>query len=148
MTSQEMHFEVTSDPRLLCCLRALVRTYMGVLGYNVERTEEVVLALDEACTNAIRHSYGGRPDQRLELDFRVCDEYTEITLRDSGAPAPKAKLARRNLEADSPEAVRPGGLGVQIIHRVFDDVVFEPGETQGNTVTMRLKRAPRTQGGV
>lgn len=140
MSGNELHLELRSDPRLLCCLRALVRTYMGVIGYSPDRTEEVVLALDEACTNAIRHSYGGRTDQRLELDFAVKGEYTEIRLRDEGEPVSMERLSARAKEDRSPEAIRPGGLGVQIMYRVFDEVVFEPGVSAGNTVTMRLKR--------
>ncbi len=147
MSRRDAHLEVASDPKFLCCVRALVRTYLNVLGFSPDRAEDVVLALDEACANAIRHSYQGRTDQRLELDFSTDGEYTEIVLRDGGVPACRERLAARLDEDRSPDAIRPGGLGVQIMYRVFDEVMFEPGETVGNTVTMRLRRSSKGRQG-
>ena len=46
-------------------------------------------------------------------------------------------------DATLPTAVGniPGGLGIQLIHEVFDEVDFCPGEGGGNCVTMKLKRS-------
>lgn len=147
MSCRDVHIEVASDPKLLCCVRALTRTYLNVLGLLPDRAEDVVLALDEACANAIRHSYEGRTDEKLELDFTHDGEYTEIVLRDGGVPASRERLAARLDEDRSPDAIRPGGLGVQIMYRVFDEVMFKPGETVGNTVVMRLRTSPRGSAG-
>jgi anti-sigma regulatory factor (Ser/Thr protein kinase) len=142
MTRDDIRLEIASDARLLCALRALVRTYVGLQGFPFERADEVVLAVDEACTNAIRHSYGGSTDRSIELTLRSLDDGIEIVLRDEGTPASRERLAQRELTPPEPGTVVPGGLGVQIMYRVFDEVTFEPGEDAGNRVTMRLKRPP------
>jgi len=136
----EIRVELASDPRLLCTLRAMVRTYVGLQGFPPDRVEEVVLAVDEACTNAIRHSYGGRRDARIEVSFRALPDRIEIILEDDGVPALRERLAPRELRPPEGESITPGGLGVQIMYRVFDEVDFEPGEREGNRVTMRLRR--------
>lgn len=142
MSREEIRITLLSDPRLLCCVRAMVRTYVGNYGFAPDRTEEVVLAVDEACTNAIRHSYAGRHDEPLELALGVDDEHLKFVLRDRGRPAPPECATRREAEPATTETVAPGGLGLHIIHRVFDDVTYEPGHPAGNCVTMRLRRPP------
>ncbi|NIP90019.1 MAG: ATP-binding protein, partial [Gammaproteobacteria bacterium] len=48
--------EIAAHPRLLSTVRGMVRSYLAEAGFARERTDEVVLGVDEACTNAIRHA--------------------------------------------------------------------------------------------
>ena len=136
---QDIRLETRSDARLLGAIRGLVRCYVGSFGFRSERVDEVVLAVDEACANAIRHAYGGRKDRKLELTLRDEDGWIAIAVRDSGRPAPLERVQRKRLGARGAETLRPGGLGVHFMYRVFDEVAFEPGARRGNRVTMRLK---------
>jgi len=129
-----------SDPRLLHSVRGLVWRYVRGFGLDDDRTDEVVLAVDEACTNAMRHSYHNRDGYPVWLTLRATDELIEIELRDEGDPAPEECLTRKELQPPDPLELRPGGLGVQLIYRVFDEVAFVPGSPRGNRVTMRLSR--------
>ncbi len=142
---RDMQLEILSDPALLGSVRGLMRAYLTTQGYDRERAQEVVLAVDEACANAIRHSYEGRPDGTVSLELRSNDTWTELCLEDSGIPAPPERLERKELEAPTIETATPGGLGVQLMYQVFDEVRFQPGEKRGNCVIMRLKRPPRKE---
>jgi len=128
-----------SSPCLLKTVRELVRQYMDVCGVSAERRDEAVLAVDEACANAIRHSYGGCETEVIELAFRKRDDCVEIVLRDHGAPADLARVERKRSGVDRNEKLKPGGLGVALICRVFDEVDYRPGKNAGNRVTMRLR---------
>ncbi len=136
---EDIRLEIRSDARLLGAIRSLVRCYVGSCGFREERVDEVVLAVDEACANAIRHAYGGRKDRKLELTLRDEEDWLTIAVRDSGRPAPAERVQRKRLGARKAETLSPGGLGVQFMYRVFDEVAFEPGVRRGNRVTMRLK---------
>ncbi len=59
--------QVSSDPRFLGVIRGVVQVWLEVCGLVADRRHEVVLAVDEACSNAIRHAYGGRTDESVEL---------------------------------------------------------------------------------
>ncbi len=141
MRDADVSVEVASDPLLLGPVRSLVRTYLEALGIGQDLRDDAVLAVDEACTNSIRHAYGGPCDRSYWITLRSAPDWVEIELRDEGNPAPASKLERKEL-APPPgqEHVVPGGLGVQLIYSVFDDVTFCTGEDSGNCVTMRLKR--------
>ena len=140
MTAPDIRLEVLSKPKLLKPLRALLRCYVIAQGLAEEQAQSVVLAVDEACTNAIRHSYSGSPDGKLELLLRSTAEAIEIELADHGTPAPANCVMRKDDRTPDPDTIQPGGLGVQLIFTVFDKVEFYPGKECGNRVVMRLKR--------
>lgn len=117
----------------------MVRSYLVNQGVAEEKVQELVLAVDEACTNSIRHAYQGAEDEQLELSLNTRDGWIELVLRDAGIPAPYDRVRRKSEEDIIAEALTPGGLGMHLIYNVFDDVEFTPGESQGNTVVMRLR---------
>jgi anti-sigma regulatory factor (Ser/Thr protein kinase) len=140
MRSDDLRLQVSSDPRLLAVIRGVVKVWLEVCGLVADRRHEVVLAIDEACSNAMRHAYKGRTDEPVELVLSASEEWIEITVSDQGTPCPPECSEYRPLVAPAPDEVVPGGLGVRLIHEVFDEVRFCPGTTSGNCVTMRLRR--------
>ncbi len=137
---EDIRVELASDPKLLRSVRALVRAYLTSSGVDPERVPEVVLGVDEACTNVIRHSYGGRPEGRLELTMRSSEDAVVFTLRDHGDPVSLERCARREMSSIDAIARDGGGLGVQLMYRIFDSVSYSPGDETGNCVTLRLNR--------
>jgi len=136
--TEDMRIETSSDPKLLPAIRGLVRGYFSRFGLSSERVADVVLAVNEACSNSIRHSYGNEPSGRVELVFRSNHGEIEVELRDDGVPAAPEHLARISLAPPELSALRPGGLGVQFIYQVFDETEYHPGKQRGNRVVMRL----------
>ncbi len=148
MNSYDIHLRIAARPRLLRCVRELVRAYLADCGFGEDQACAVVLAVDEACTNAIRHSYGGPCDQPLELLLRFGVEGLEVVVADCGAPLPPERAVPPEASAPDPEELRPGGLGLKLIHQVFDEVVFKRGPQGGNRIILRLKtHAPREEKG-
>jgi anti-sigma regulatory factor (Ser/Thr protein kinase) len=140
--SHELRLQVNSDPRLLGVIRGVLQVWLEVLGFDADRRSEVVLAVDEACSNCIRHAYQGRIDEQVELVLSAAEKWIEVTVSDQGNPCPKECAEYRPLERRDAHEVTPGGLGVKLIYEVFDDVTFCPGGTGGNCVTMRLYKKP------
>ena len=143
MTGQALTLRLTSDPQNLCAVRGLVRAYVAALGFDSDRTEEVVHAVDEACANSIRHSYQGEGGRTIQLGFRHTPRWFVVELQDGGKPAPMG-LRRSRSHAANPNEIRPGGLGLRLLYDVFDSVEYRPGKTRGNRVTMKLRRPGRS----
>ena len=119
---EDFRVAVRSDPRLLSSVRGLVRTWIEEHGVAPELTARAVLAIDEACTNAIRHAYDGRPDEVVELVLRSAPEALEFVLSDRGNRCPKEKQRRRELAApvkapfscpNSSDSIRFSGMAPQ-----------------------------------
>jgi anti-sigma regulatory factor (Ser/Thr protein kinase) len=141
----DLRLRISSDPRLLAVARGVLQTWMEILGLEVDRRAEVVLAVDEACANAIRHAYRGREDGVVEMVLGLTPEWIEIIVSDEGTPCPEECSEFKPIERPEDHELVPGGLGVKLIHEVFDEVRFCPGTSRGNCVTMRLRR--RGEGG-
>ncbi len=88
MGTNDIRLQVSSDPRLLGVIRGVIQVWLEVCGLVPDRRHEVVLAVDEACSNAIRHAYEGRTDESVELVLSASEEWIEITVSDEGRPCP------------------------------------------------------------
>jgi anti-sigma regulatory factor (Ser/Thr protein kinase) len=92
------------------------RTVAGALdGVDEVVVADVLLALDEAVSNAIRHgSRGGDP---VLVSVERDGEWIEMTVRDGG---PTPRLPR--LPADPPPVLDTGGRGLWLILQLVDEV--------------------------
>lgn len=138
--SQPTRIRIDSSPANLPAVREAVRTVAGEVGFDEECIARLVLAIDEAIINVIKHGYEGRPGQPVEVCLtRVQEggtEGIECQIRDFGKQVDPDTICGRDLED-----VRPGGLGVHIIRSVMDRVVYAPAEGGGMQLRMiKLKR--------
>jgi anti-sigma regulatory factor (Ser/Thr protein kinase) len=119
--------EVPSNPEMLCVVRNALGELAAKLGFSEPECRAVVLAVDEAMTNIIRHAYLGDAERPIEAFFRrihvprdgQSKDALEIVLEDRGVTANPKKLCGRALED-----VRPGGLGLHFIRESMDTVEF------------------------
>jgi len=120
MNSMRRKITFRSATGELAAVRAGVRDFLEQAGMEECAREAIVLALDEACTNVIRHAYHSACRQvRMEMEYSAGQ--IRFTLRDYGKPCDPDKIRSRDL-AD----IRPGGVGVHIIRQVFDSVTYTP----------------------
>jgi serine/threonine-protein kinase RsbW len=123
----------------------LVRGYFSRFGLSADCVADVVLAVNEACSNSIQHSYDTQSTGRVELVFRSNRDEIEVELRDDGTPIVQERVIRIPLMPPELSSLEPGGLGVQLIYQVFDETEYHPGQKSGNRVVMRL-RLPAADG--
>lgn len=134
---EDFRIVLRAEPRLLCSLRRLVRDYVASFGFE-DRLDQIVLAVDEACANAIRHSYQGRHDGTITLTLRAHEGMIDLQLEDEGLPIPVECTRPPDAQQLEADRMTPGGLGVYLIHRAFDEVIYDPGAQRGNRLRMRL----------
>jgi len=126
----------TSDTCHLAEVRSTLRHMLEDSGMDEMEAELLVLAVDEACANIIRHAYANMPGQPVLIEMEKTDASLRITMRDHGKPCDPENLHGRALDD-----FRPGGLGVHIIRKVFDEVVYQPGK-RGTELLLVKQFAP------
>ncbi|MBI1884139.1 MAG: ATP-binding protein [Chlamydiae bacterium] len=134
----ENRIEITfeSHPRWLQHVRAMVRSFCSLVGFSKPQVHAVVLAVDEACTNVIRHSYEGKPRCPIFLECESKNHTVEFLLKDQGPAIDLKKIQHRSLDD-----VKPGGLGVFFIHKAMDKVEYK--REKGFNVLRMLKHAKK-----
>jgi serine/threonine-protein kinase RsbW len=126
---------VQSNPKYLSVVRAVTAKMVELSGMSHTVIEDVKLAVDEACSNVIKHAYGGDPGQTIIVRFRMTEKGFEVLIEDRGLKAQPELVKGRSLDD-----VRPGGLGIHLIKRAFDIVAFDEKRRKGNR--LRLVRFP------
>lgn len=132
-----------SAPAQLAVVRAAVEKACEGIGFDGREIGRIVLSVDEALANIIRHAYDCADDQPIEAELTVLGdggaEGVRICLRDYGRTADPSTIKPRELDD-----IRPGGLGVHIMNECMDSVTYEHPEGGGTLLTM-IKRLPETK---
>ncbi len=99
---------------------------------------DVVMAVDEACQNIIRHAYrGGNGD--IVVSLRLDGDELSVHLVDFAPPVDPSRIRPRPLEE-----LRPGGLGTHFIRSVMDDIAFLPPPPGAGNLLQMKKRISRS----
>jgi len=116
----QLKFAMPSDPRYLPVVRGAIGPLAEAIGWDESECRAIVLALDEALANVIRHAYHNCADGMIQLECRESTDGLEITLLDNGDAPDRSKICAREIGCD-----QPGGLGTHIIRKVMDRVTYE-----------------------
>jgi len=122
---------IPSNPKYLRAVRSLVDEVTSEMGFPPRSRAEVRHAIDEACTNIIKHSYGGRLDRKIIVILREAQNRLEVTIKDYGKKVHPARIRHRALHD-----VKPGGLGVYFIKQSMDMVRYDISPPRGTELTM------------
>jgi sigma-B regulation protein RsbU (phosphoserine phosphatase) len=127
-----LEFRIRSRSDQLGKMRAAVRECVEASGCSETQTADIVLAIDEACQNIIRHAYKEDPNGVIELQVRREDRDLVFSLLDSAPEIDPSQVKPRDLDD-----IRPGGLGTHFIQKVMDraEFVLRPPGT-GNLLKM------------
>jgi anti-sigma regulatory factor (Ser/Thr protein kinase)/ligand-binding sensor protein len=106
---------VPLQPAALFAVRARVRTHLQLSPLDPDQIDDVVLCVEEACTNAIRHS-GAREDIEVSLSFAGADLF--VVVKDKGEGFDLTHFDREVV----PDLLAPGGRGLFLISRLMDQV--------------------------
>jgi phosphoserine phosphatase RsbU/P len=136
-----LHLSFSSDPRELGEVRRFVRSFLEECGEEIAADHDLlVLGVDEACTNVIRHAYQGAVGKPIQLHLEADELELRFRLRDFAGPLEMDKLQSRDLDQ-----VRPGGLGLHLMKRVFNHVEFKCLGDGTELTLSRLRSSPVQQ---
>lgn len=96
---------------------------------------DIVIAVDEACQNVIRHAYQGASHGDIILEVYRRGGDLIFLLKDFAPTIDTAKVKPRALDE-----IRPGGLGTHLIRAIMDEATFLPPPPQGGNVLKMVKR--------
>jgi len=122
----------SSHPKYLSVVRMVTAKIAEQCGFEKKIVEEIRLAVDEACANVIKHAYKGDTSKEIVLEYTNTEKEFTVILEDKGTKADIRSIKGRDLEK-----VRPGGLGVHFIRRVFDVFEYDEKRTEGNRLVLR-----------
>lgn len=125
-----MSLTVTAEPDALIVIRRAVSGVAAAAGFDEERIEDVRVAVNEACTNAIVHAYPDWPGA-LEVHTWLVGDQLMVCVRDNGTGI------RPHLDNDTAGL----GLGLQMMAALASDVRVSASDGGGTEVRLRFDRS-------
>jgi anti-sigma regulatory factor (Ser/Thr protein kinase) len=111
--------EFSSHTGNLAPMRKFVRGFLDAYPFSEKERMLMVLGVDEACTNIIRHAYHLRDDQLISLSLEGLRHCIRMRLRDYGK-----QTEAHTMKGREHDLIRPGGLGLHLIRNAFDKVDY------------------------
>jgi serine/threonine-protein kinase RsbW len=127
-----------SDYSELYKIREFITDKALRFGFSEEDAAKIVLAVDEACSNLVRHAYKFDKNQNICVHIETNLNQFIVNILDNGTPFNPLEVP----EPDMKEyfiALKRGGLGIQLMRKVMDEIDYQPMNPQNNVNTLKLK---------
>jgi len=132
-----VHRSWPADPEQLAVIRRELSGWLAPLALTEEETADVVLAVDEAAANAVRHAYG--PDEAGVVELTLWTESGTLCIEvvDHGSWRPPA-------ERPAEGGRGTGGRGIPLMSHMSESVLIH-FDDRGSRVLLR-HRIPSLNG--
>ncbi len=128
---ETLEFMIPAEPKYLKINRLSIKLLCEIIGFSTEESNNITLAIDEACSNIIRHAYNGPSQEPIHIKCNIYEDKIEFLIRDFGKKVKVDQIKSRRLDE-----IRPGGLGVHLIKTVMDEVIYNTNFEKGNQLTL------------
>lgn len=119
-----LYFRVAALPDRLAMIRDLMCHALSSADCDQEARDNIVLAMDEACQNIIRHAYAEQNEGEIEGHVVLEGRKLSIRLIDKAPKVPDSAC----IPAEA-EELKPGGLGNRLMNDIMDEVYFDSTDT-------------------
>src|SRR5690242_3750721 len=141
MSSKKLHLKIPSQTDKLFAVRTFVADAAQTFGFDEEAMNKISIAVDEACTNIIKHSYEFDRTKEIEITVIMNGTRFEIVIAHKGKSFnPEAIKAPDMKEYLS--HFRKGGLGMHLMRSLMDEVEYKVLQDSRNEVHL-IKFLPK-----
>ncbi len=137
--TETIHIESRTDR--LIAVREFVSASARKFGFSDEEVSKIALAVDEACTNIIKHAYKFDPTKDITVTIRPRRRTFEVSIRDTGREFNPSDIMAPDMK-EYLTHYRKGGLGIYLMKSLMDKVEYDidPGKKNEVRLTKYLPR--------
>jgi len=115
--------KVKSKTENLSEIRDFVSSNASKAGISASTVDNIILAVDEACTNIIKHAYKLSPQGEINIRIEYDEEKFTVTIIDYGKSFEPNRIPLPDLQKYYREH-RVGGLGMYLMKSLMDNVEY------------------------
>jgi anti-sigma regulatory factor (Ser/Thr protein kinase) len=132
-----LNLRLPADTRLLGATRKILAVYLEEFGASTAVVDDVILAMDEACSNVLQHAYPeGQVDNNFLLRADLQPDHILIEVVDEGVGFDI--MAKRPVPNED-GYLASSGRGLDVMRRLMTTVEVE-SPTPGGGTRLRLVR--------
>lgn len=109
-------------------------------GFSDDEVSKITLAVDEACTNIIKHAYKNASDYPIHLRLNARNNTFEIMIEDQGMPFEPESVKLPDMK-EHIKSYKRGGFGMYLMKSLMDKVEYkiQPGIKNSVILTKYLQ---------
>jgi len=135
VSNSDFILKIPTQSTNLKIIRDFITDIAVKAGFDKSASCDIALAVDEACTNVIKHAYRGGDDKEITVKVRYDSDKIVISISDTGKgfksePEDEVAIQKRL------KKLQRGGLGIYLMKKAMDEVVFDRDAESMNSVKM------------
>ncbi len=119
--SRSVRLTIPARPEYITLGRLALTAIAGVRPFSDETLHDLKLALTEACTNSVKHAYAEGGEGIVDIVYELQPDRLAVEVGDAGAG-----FEPQDPDVGNGDELAEGGLGIEIIRAVTDEVEIEP----------------------
>lgn len=120
-------------------IRAFVERHATAAGLSQDRAADLLLAVDEAVSNCVEHGLHGS-DGAIEVCVVPESDAVRVIVRDDAALFDPTRAIAADLDVSPLDRARPGGFGIELMHRLVDKLDYRINGDGQNELTLLKRR--------
>jgi serine/threonine-protein kinase RsbW len=129
---------VKSKTENLSQIRDFVSNAALIAGFDQSTADKIILAVDEACTNIIKHAYKYYPDGTIIVKIKISGSTFVVEILDHGNAFKPDSVSTPDIE-EYYKQHRVGGLGMYLMKTLMDEVKYNSIPGKYNKVKLSKK---------
>jgi serine/threonine-protein kinase RsbW len=122
---RSVRLTIPARPEYITLGRLALTAIAGVRSLSDETLHDLKLALTEACTNSVKHAYADPDKGEVEILYQLEPDRLVVEVGDAGSGFDPGS-------AGHDDELEEGGLGIEIIRALADEVEIGPRDNGGS----------------
>jgi len=135
VSNKDFILKIPTRSTNLKIIRDFIMDISDKAGFENEACCDIALAVDEGCTNVIKHAYRGGDDKEITVNVQYDSKKITIIISDTGRGFDPNDFEILNLE-EYIKKMEKGGLGIHIMKNTMDEIDFRKENDNINSVRM------------
>ncbi|MBV6512982.1 MAG: ATP-binding protein [Ignavibacteriales bacterium] len=135
MKQHSFELKVSSTTGELAAIREFIQEKAAQAGVSQKTIDSIILAVDEASTNIVKHAYHFDDSKEIKLHLSFEDGNCTVSLTDYGESFDPDKVPNPDMNEYLKQR-RVGGLGLMLIRTLMDFVEYHTVKGKYNRLTM------------
>ena len=137
-TVREHTLHISASTNELEQIRNFVAGHARDFGFGETDVNDITLAVDEACTNIIKHAYEWKKGKPIHIQIGMRENEMLVSIIDEGKPFKPDKYKVPTTEEQLSRKKR-SGYGILLIRKLMDHVEYRNRKSR-NEIRMTKKR--------
>jgi len=120
---QKLSLRIPSQTKKLLVVRKFISDAAKSCGFKDDEVNKIALAVDEACTNIIKHAYNYAEDGEIDVAVYMRNSEFEVLIQDTGKNFNPRSVSVPDMKEYLTHYQR-GGLGMYLMKKLMDKVEY------------------------